>query len=107
MSGRGRISPGLVPVVVELAGMGDAVAERVLVKAGKMLADQVEVLWGKMRARGETGARVAYTGSVVEKIETVREEMKWRIGVRCEGLRVLDGAVNSMEGAMWRARRSF
>ena len=96
---------GLVPVVVELAGMGDVVADRVLVTAGRLLAEQVEALWGKMRRRGETEARVAYTGSVVEKIESVREEMKWRIGVACEGLRVVEGAVNSMEGAMWRARR--
>ncbi len=103
----GRPGPdfaALVPMVVELAARGDEVADGVLVRAGRELAGEVEALWGRMRRRGETAARVAYTGSVLEKVERVREEMKWRIGVRCEGLKVVDGAVNSMEGAMWRAR---
>ena len=94
----------LAPVVAYRAEGGDEVAERVLLRAGIELSEQVAVVWRKMRERGESEAGVAYTGSVVEKIAPVRESMQRRIKASCPGLRVLDGAVKTMEGAMWRAR---
>ena len=94
----------LAPVVMECAEAGDAVASEVLRTAGDELAGQVGVVWGKMCVYGERVGKVAYTGSVVEKIERVRLQMERRIVQRCAGLSVMSGAVNSMEGAMWRAR---
>jgi N-acetylglucosamine kinase-like BadF-type ATPase len=96
----------LTPVVMRCAEDGDGVAQRVLEDAGDELARQVCVVWEKMQAHDEKQAQVAYTGSVVEKIATTREAMRQGIARRCEGLTMVDGAVNSMDGAMWRARRA-
>jgi N-acetylglucosamine kinase-like BadF-type ATPase len=90
-------------MVVALAEAGDSVAERVLLRAGVELAEQVEVVWKKMRRHGEWRGAVAYTGGVVEKVALVREGMRRRIEARCVGLRVMGGVV-ALEGALWRAR---
>jgi N-acetylglucosamine kinase-like BadF-type ATPase len=94
----------LTPVVMQCAESGDALARGILEDAGAELARQVAIVWQKMRAHGEDSGRVAYTGSVVEKIAPARESMRRQIERRCPGLRVIDGAINSMDGAMWRAR---
>lgn len=93
----------LAPVVGACADAGDELAQRVLESAGQELAEQVNEVWERMKAHGETTARVAYTGSVVEKMARVREAMRAHIQRRA-GLSVMHAAVNSMEGAMWRAR---
>jgi glucosamine kinase len=96
----------LTPVVMRCAGAGDELATEVLEDAGDELAKQICLVWEKMRVHGETIGRVAYTGSVVEKIALAREAMRRGIARRCEGLSMVDRAVNSMDGAMWRARRT-
>ena len=95
----------LTPVVVRCADEGDSVAAAILKDAGVELARQVAVVWGKMQAHGETSVDVAYTGSVVEKIAAARDSMRTHIATDCRGLTVVDGAVNAMDGAMWRARQ--
>lgn len=94
----------LTPAVMRCAEAGDSVARDILTDAGAELARQVAVVWSKMCAHGETTGRVAYTGSVVEKIAPARESMRHQIEIQCQGLSVIDGAINSMDGAMWRAR---
>ncbi len=86
------------------AAGGDEVALNVLERAGVELGQQVSIVWGKMKAHGEVTARVAYTGSVVEKIAVVSERMRRWIEACCAELTVMDVAVNSLEGALWRAR---
>ncbi len=101
----GRPGPdfaGLVPVVVGLAESGDTVAAELLRRAGEELGEQVMVVWERMKAAGEEAPEVAFTGSVLEKIAMVREAMVGRVAWE---LKVRDRVVNSMEGAMWRARR--
>ena len=98
---------GLVPVVVRCAEQEDEAASRVLVHAGAELAEQVKLVWNQMQARGVTQAGVAYTGSVVEKIPQVRQVMVRRIEASCAGLHVVEGAVNALDGALWRARRGI
>ena len=95
----------LTPAVVRCAEAGDSVAGVILVDAGAELARQVEVVWGKMRGHGETCVGVAYTGSVVEKIAAARESMRTHIATDCPGLALLDGPINAMDGAVWRARQ--
>jgi N-acetylglucosamine kinase-like BadF-type ATPase len=95
----------LTPVVVRAAEAGDATAAEVLEQAGRELAKQVSVVWEKMRGHGEVTGKVAYTGSVVEKIAWVRRSMRAHLAVNCAGLTLVDGGVHSTEGAMWRARR--
>jgi glucosamine kinase len=104
--GGGPDLSALTRVVVSCAEQGDAVAAGILSDAGEELAKQICLVWDKMRAHGETSGRVAYTGSVVEKIVQTRESMRQGIAQRCAGLTLLDGAVNSMDGAMWRARKT-
>ena len=97
----------LAPVVAYQAyhdESGKNIAEHVLVRAGIELAEQVGVVWRKMLEHGATEAQVAYTGSVLEKIAPVRKAMVRRIQANCPGLYLMDGAVKTMEGAMWRAR---
>ena len=91
----------LVPAVLACAEAGDAVAGRLLERAGEELAEQVSVVWARMRAHGEQADVVAYAGSILEKIGPVRGAMERALPA---GLRLMDGAVNSMDGAMWRAR---
>ena len=96
----------LTLAVVACADAGDAVAASILKDAGGELARQITVVGNKMREHGETAVRVAYTGSVVEKIAMARESMRAQIAIDCPGFTVVDGAINAMDGAMWRARQS-
>ncbi len=96
----------LTHAVVQCAEAGDEVAARLLVKAGNELAKQVAMVWRKMVQHGETSADARYTGSVVERIARVNARMKERVREECAGLTVVDGAVNAMQGAMWRARQA-
>ena len=95
----------LTPTVVACAEAGDAVAAAILKDAGVELARQVAVVGNKMLEHREAGVRVAYTGSVVEKIAAARDSMLTQIAMDCPGLTVVDGAINAMDGAMWRARQ--
>ena len=97
----------LVPAIVACADAGDEVAARLLTKAGNELAKQVAMVWRKMLAHGETAACARYTGSVVERIGRVNARMKERVAEECAGLTVVEGAVDAMEGAMWRAREAL
>jgi glucosamine kinase len=95
----------LAPVVVARAREGDRIALRVLQNAGDELAELVRAVWVQMRGHGEVMGKVAFTGGILEKVGRVREKMRARILADCVGLRVMETAVNAMEGAMWRARR--
>ena len=95
----------LTPVVVGCADAGDSIACQILEKAGEELARQVAIVWAKMEFHGETSARVAYTGSVVEKIVFARESMQRSLAERFATLTIGDSAIDSMDGAMWRARQ--
>ncbi len=103
----GRPGPDLAAltrVVVACAQQGDMVAAGILSDAGDELAKQIAVVWEKMRSHGERQGSVAYTGSVVEKIAPTRDAMRRKLERCCPGLRMVEVAVNSRDGAMWRAR---
>ncbi len=94
----------LAELVAQCADEGDALARRVLERAGEELAAQVRLVVEKMLAAGcaaEDAARLAFTGSVLEKIAAVRGSME-----RClPGVTVMAEAVEPLKGALWRARR--
>jgi len=92
----------LTPVVAQCAAEGDGVALAVLEQAGDELAQQVQTAWSAMERHGEQSARVAYTGSVIEKVAIVRERVARSLPPE---LQLNEGVVNSLEGALWRARR--
>lgn len=97
---------GLAPVVARCAADGDVLAAGILERAGEELAELVSVVFHKMHAvvvrDGEIG--VAFTGSVLGQIAAVREAMVARLAVAVPAARVREGAVDPLEGALWRAR---
>jgi len=99
--------PALAPIVVRCADEGDELAVAVLERAGAELAEQVALVALKMK---ESGARrkveAAYTGSVLEHISRVRSAMVAALKTSSPGVKVVEGAVDSLEGALWRARQA-
>ena len=97
----------LAMVVARCAEGGDALAISVLDRAGAELAEQVSLAAGKMRAAGcakDDTSHVAFTGSVLEKIARVRRSMEEHLRASLHDVEVAQQPVESMEGALWRAR---
>jgi glucosamine kinase len=100
----------LAPVVAQCAEEGDEIAEGILTDAGEELGDQIFAVWRQMEqagAREEDGLDLAYTGSVLEHIGVVREEMLGSFALNGPELRVHSEAIRPIDGALWRARRKF
>jgi N-acetylglucosamine kinase-like BadF-type ATPase len=93
----------LAPVVARCAERGDALAAGILERAGEELAELVSVVFHKMHA-GPTEIGVAFTGSVLAQIATVRGAMVARLAVAVPSAQVRDAAVDPLDGALWRAR---
>jgi len=108
----GNARPGpdfaaLVPLVVRCAESGDEMARAVLERAGVDLAELVALVSVKMRetsSESESTIGVAYAGSVLEHIAMVRQAMIEALAESAPQAHVMEGAVNSLEGALWRAR---
>ncbi|HEU5340414.1 N-acetylglucosamine kinase [Edaphobacter sp.] len=95
----------LAPVVAKCAEAGDELATAVLARGGEELGDQVAIVAVKMReftGGGEIG--VAYTGSVLEHISLVRSAMVRTLKEAAPEAKVMESAVDALEGALWRAR---
>jgi glucosamine kinase len=107
---RGNDRPGpdfaaLVPLVVRCADGGDEMARAVLERAGADLAELITLVAVKMRETStEETIGVAYVGSILEHVTVVRQTMIEVLAKSAPKVHVLDGAVNSLEGALWRAR---
>jgi len=98
----------LAPVVARCAAAGDALAAGVLERAGQELAEQVALVFRKMTAASDHAAtiEVAFTGSVLSHIAPVRTAMVERLAVSLPNkARVRTSAVDSLDGALWRARQ--
>jgi glucosamine kinase len=99
--------PALAPVVAHCAEAGDELAVAVLERAGVELAEQVALVALKMKESGnKRKIEAAYTGSVLEHISLVRSSMTAALKTSSPGVRVTEGAVDSLEGALWRAREA-
>lgn len=97
----------LVPIVVRCAESGDDLARTLLERAGVELAEQVALVAVKMMetsGESEDAIGVAYTGSVLEHVAAVRQAMTAALEESAPHVRVMEGAVDSLEGALWRAR---
>lgn len=111
---KGNAQPGpdfatLCPVVVRCAETGDELAAAVLRRAGTELAEPVALLAVKMMESGDGSGNdigVAYTGSVLEHIDLVRESMVASLRESTPRAKVIRGAVDPLEGALWRARNA-
>ncbi len=99
----------LAMVVARCSEIGDALAMSVLDRAGAELAEQVSLAANKMSAVGcarDDAKQVAFTGSVLEKIARVRRSMEEHLHASLPYAQVTQQPVDSMEGAMWRARKT-
>jgi glucosamine kinase len=97
----------LAPAISKLADAGDAVAINVLKQAAADLVDFVLLVRSKLRRKhGIAGeVPVAYTGSVIEKTPVVRRDFFAGLKAAAPEMPVLENAVISLEGAIWRAKR--
>jgi glucosamine kinase len=99
--------PALTPVVVRCAEAGDELAAAVIERAGAELAEQVALVALKMQESGrQSTIEAAYTGSVLEHILPVRSAMIKALKTSSPTVKVVEGAVDSLEGALWRAREA-
>jgi glucosamine kinase len=97
--------PALTPIVVKCAEAGDELAIAVLERAGVELAELIALVALKMNESGpQDEIKVAYIGGVLEHIGIVRESMIATLKSSSPNVTVLDGAVDALEGALWRAR---
>jgi N-acetylglucosamine kinase-like BadF-type ATPase len=95
----------LCPVVAKCAESGDELAVAVLERAGNELAEQVALAALKMKESGDlVKVGVAYIGSVLEHISLVRTNMIAALKRSTPEATVMDGAVDGLLGALWRAR---
>jgi N-acetylglucosamine kinase-like BadF-type ATPase len=117
----------LAPVVARCNEQGNALAADVLQRAGEELGELVALVFRKMttatlggraalresvdRAATRTDSAdspaygVAFTGSVLTHITAVRAAMIARVAVLLPAVEVRESAVDSLDGALWRARR--
>jgi N-acetylglucosamine kinase-like BadF-type ATPase len=99
--------PALTPLVARCAEAGDELAVAVLERAGIELAEQVALVALRMKESAcKRKVEAAYTGSVLEHISLVRSTMIAALKTSSPDVKVVEGAVDSLEGALWRAREA-
>ena len=100
----------LAKSVLRVAEEGDAVAQSVLEKEGADLGHLVCLLIARMR-RSPTQASlvppIAFTGSIMENVLPVRNALIAAVDREYPGIATLDGVVDPIVGALWRARRGY
>lgn len=97
----------LTRIVVEVAGQGDPLAQSLLREAGQALGNDAVLALKKLHAlEPEAPSHVAFTGSVLENIELVRETMMVTVKRVHPDVTVNPHAVDPTEGALWRARQN-
>src|SRR5208337_2509453 len=97
----------LAPAISELAEAGDAVAVGTLQQAAVDLAGFVLLVRSKLRRKhGITGeVPVAWTGSVIARMDLVREQFFAGLHAAAPDMPVGTEEVVALKGAIWRAER--
>ncbi len=100
----------LAPVVAECAAAGDLIAGSVLRRAGEELASLVAKVHRKVEIADPGSGlaprtEVAFTGSILEGIPQVYGAFVAGVAGAIPSARVQPGAVDPLEGALYRARR--
>jgi glucosamine kinase len=99
--------PALAPLVARCADAGDELAAAVLERAGVELAEQVALVALKMKEFGSMRKiEAAYTGSVLEHIAMVRSSLIAALKKSSPAVKLREGAIDPLEGALWRAREA-
>jgi glucosamine kinase len=97
----------LTEVVRRCATAGDAVAAEVLRREGEDLAHLVRVVFRRIHAAApNTLPSLAFTGSIMEKVLPVRDALIAAVRSEFPTLHTLEGVIDPIAGALWRARLS-
>jgi glucosamine kinase len=96
----------LTEVILGCATQGDAVAAEVLRREGEDLAWLVRVVIRRIQTSpgSSTLPSLAFTGSIMEKVQPVREALIASVRTEFPTLHTLDGVIDPIAGALWRAR---
>jgi N-acetylglucosamine kinase-like BadF-type ATPase len=100
----------LTEVILRCANQGDAVAAEVLRKEGEDLAWLVRVVVRRLLAAVPNASAqptlpaIAFTGSIMEKVQPVREALIAAVRTEFPAIQTLDGVIDPIAGALWRAR---
>jgi N-acetylglucosamine kinase-like BadF-type ATPase len=97
----------LAPTIDALAKAGDPVALAVLRQAAADLIEFVLLVRSKLRRKHQIAGEVpvAWTGSVIEKVDLVRDAFFAGLKAAAPEMPVFTQATVSLEGALWRAQR--
>lgn len=98
----------LAKPVLQAALEGDGVARLVLANEGRDLAELVCLLIARVRKSSADSSLVpplAFAGSIMENVLPVRNALRAAVDRAYPGIATLDGVVDPIEGALWRARR--
>jgi N-acetylglucosamine kinase-like BadF-type ATPase len=97
----------LTEVVLRCANQGDAVAAEVLRREGEDLAHLVRVILRRIHAASPAAPpSIAFTGSIMEKVQPVRDALIAAVRTEFPTLLALDGVIDPIAGALWRARNT-
>lgn len=97
----------LTPLIYACADRGDVIASEVLRDAGEELGYVVRLVLRKLAAASadEAASMIAFAGSIMENVKPVREALVQDVRREFPNLRALEGVVDPILGALWRARR--
>jgi glucosamine kinase len=102
----------LTEVVVRCAAQGDAVAARVLEREGQDLAYLVRLVIRRIlndaadpySATQTTPLALAFAGSILQNVLPVRNALIHAVHQEFPSIRPLEGVIDPIQGALWRAR---
>ena len=97
----------LVMIVVECAEGGDRVAQTVLDRQGRELAQVVCLLLRRMQERIDgkpLAIEIAFAGSIMDQVQRVRHALLNEVYQHYPNVTAADGVVDPLNGALWRAR---
>jgi len=97
----------LAQIVLTCAEQGDAIAMSVLRQEGEGLGYLVRLLLRRLAKDGERSPEIAFTGSILENIRPVREALIHAVHAEFPSVRALDGIIDPIQGALWRARKAL
>jgi N-acetylglucosamine kinase-like BadF-type ATPase len=96
----------LTEVILRCANQGDAVAAEVLRKEGEDLASLVRIVLRRLHAAAPSAElpSLAFTGSIMEKVQPVRDALIASVQTEFPTHHTHDGVIDPIAGALWRSR---
>jgi glucosamine kinase len=104
----------LTEVILRCANRGDKVAAAVLRKEGEALAWLVRLVIRRLQSasaaagssKQHTLPSIAFAGSIMEKVQPVRDALIAAVRKEFPAIHTLDGVIDPIAGAVWHARTS-